>query len=121
MTRPVKVIEDDLNGAEAELAACHDRRQELRRELDEARLAEASHPWLGKRVKRVIAPRWKGGSPRTERGTVALYDPEKHRSLRNLGHGMTAGDAIVVNARGLTGYIFNDRFCSVQFELEDGQ
>jgi hypothetical protein len=116
----ISTLEDLLVDAEANLALARRRVDELRRELDVERLkAASSNDLIGKRVSRTIKS-WRRGNNRTERGTVAAYDPSKHSGLRCLrNYGLKAGDLIVVHDSGRTGWRMQNE--PYPFELvEDG-
>lgn len=104
--RDIATIEVDLKVAAKERDDAFDRMIELKNELNAAKLAAASHPWVGKTVKRQELRGY--GSNRklyTLRGTVALYDPKLHRRLRSLStYNLEPGDPIVVHANGNSGW-----------------
>jgi hypothetical protein len=107
--RSSKAIQNDLDAAQAAMELATERRNELRRELQDARVREAAenaHPWVGKKVKRQILKGY-GRKLTTQKGTLFIYDPSNpdHRGLRGI-YQMTAGQLFVISDGGKTGYRF---------------
>lgn len=104
--RDIDHIKSDIADNEREIRELGDKQRALRQELFAAQVqaaTEEGHPWLGKRLKR----RAFGG--RTQRGTLTIYDPSKHRKLRGLRrYGLDAGALIVMSTSGLSAHLFND-------------
>jgi hypothetical protein len=107
--RSSTVIQVDLLRAEAVLKGASQARDDLRRELRDAQVREATenaHPWVGKKVQRQIS---KGYARKltTQKGTLAIYDPSNpdHRGLRGI-YSMAAGQLFVISNGGKTGYKF---------------
>jgi hypothetical protein len=107
--RSTKTIQADLDLAQAALEAATEKRNNLRRELQDARVRDATekaHPWTGKKVKRQILKGY-GRKLTTQKGTLAIYDPsnQDHRGLRGI-YSMAAGQLFVISDGGKTGYKF---------------
>jgi hypothetical protein len=111
MMKTLEQANRELEEAQAELEAARAKVSRLREERDKIAVESASHPWLGKSVKRTSMVGY--GSRKksvTNRGTVAIFDPQLHRGLRNVGgaYGIKAGDPIVVHPGGNTGWELYD-------------
>jgi hypothetical protein len=106
--RSTAAIQVDLARAEGTLKGAIQARDDLRRELREAQLEEAKekgHPWLGKKLTRTM-PSGYARTMKTQKGTLTLYEPDAHRSLRGMGYNMNPGDLFVMSGSGKTGYRF---------------
>lgn len=107
--RTLDQVEREIDEAEDEAERLTERLTALRRERDELKIAAvADNPLLGKQVKRTRLVGYRPKRAVTNRGTVAAYDPAKHRNLRGVGrtYGIKAGDLIVVHPGGQTGWKF---------------
>lgn len=103
----IKRLEAAFEAAEEAAKEASECRRAALRELREAKVAFAEanpHPWLGKAVKRQVRHGYSGGT-KTRRGTVAMFDPSKHRGLRELS--AEPGEPIVVTASGQTAWSLN--------------
>lgn len=81
-------------------------RYALTRERDSIALSLVDHPWLGKQVQ--LAETKYGATTKSIKiGTLAAYDPAKHRSVRGIGgYGTRSGDLFVISCTGKSAYRF---------------
>lgn len=122
-TRTLDIVRRELSDAEAELSALEARVSGLRRERDKLAVEGATHPWLGKSVKRTQLVGYGQRKKRvTNRGTVAAYDPSQHKRLRALStYGLEAGQPIVIHSGGQTGWKLDEfdwRTCQTKCDWE---
>lgn len=80
--------------------------REILKQLDEAKVREASHPWLGKRLMR-DEQSWRTGKIKKLIGTLTVYERSKHIILRGL-YGMTDGDLFVLSDTGKSAWSFGN-------------
>jgi len=111
MTRPISRIAIELEDAtNAERSAANLRRG-LQKELDAALVAAAEadpHPWLGRQVQRKCRHGYRRGQTINRKGTLTIFDPAKHRGLREIywAVGNGAGRLFVLSKSGDTGLKF---------------
>lgn len=111
MTRSVADILADLEANRQESITLGRAKHRLDEELKEARLADAAanpHPWLGKKLKRVVPASGYGRnrhSTKTIQGTLEVKQAGKYYR----GNAAGVGELIVVTASGLTAYNFPAR------------
>jgi hypothetical protein len=107
--RTLEQVAREIEEAEGQYVLLRERLKALRHERDELDIAAvADNPLLGKEVKRTRLVGYGTKRAVTNRGTVAAYDPAKHRGLRGVGrtYGIKAGDLIVLHPGGQTGWKF---------------
>lgn len=104
--RKASEIAADIEKTKGEMEMLALRHKRLREEHNEACVAEATnkHPWIGKKVKRQVEGGYRR-TMRTQKGTLTVYDREKHRGLRQL-YRAEPGDLFVISDSGKTGYHF---------------
>lgn len=102
MTRQSTEVAADLKIAEAALDEAIASVRMLKRELEAAKVAEASDPWLGSIVRRMVEVGY--GSKRRDReqrGKVVPYVPHEHRNIRGFySFSVEPGDPIVLAESG---------------------
>lgn len=123
MTRPIADIERDLASAKVALDDASNLHEEFRRELREAKIADAAHPWLGMKVKRKVRHGYLRGQTQWARGTLRVYGSEEAKGpFRGLyGWQQSYGDLIVVSASGKSARKFRQpepRLCENETEWE---
>ena len=106
--RDVHLIEGELDAALAQRKAADADVSRLVKELAEAKVAAADHPWLGKKVERDQLVGYRR-TMRRESGTVVIFDPNTHRRLRG-NIGIEPGAPAVISASGKTVWSLDKRY-----------
>lgn len=105
--RDSKIIAGEINVLDERIENLRGKRDALKKEFNAAAIAEATERHkdiVGKRASRKVP----GGFRRDERGqkgVITVYDPDKHRGLRQL-YRMEPGDLFVMSDGGQTGYTY---------------
>ena len=113
--RKAREIAEDIANLKMDMEVLRARLDGLNCEHNISAVAEASHPWLGKKVKRTLST-WRN-KDRGQKGTVTAFDRTKHLGLRQLPYKIGSGDLIVVSDSGQTAIGFQTMPTEPAWEL----